>query len=104
VEQKQLEKLIQGMTMKRKAVWYGGLLVVVVAACCIGFEWETSAALANDDESSSSSHPPLHCDLYIAESTIPNAGLGIFTGVGRKEGESVGNGDLCLPLIDIEVS
>jgi hypothetical protein len=92
------------MAMTRKAVWYRGLLVVVVAACWIGVEWETSAALADDDKSSSLSNPPLHCDLYIAESTIPNAGLGIFTGVGKKEGDTVGNGDLCLPLIDIEVS
>jgi hypothetical protein len=41
------------------------------------------------------------CDLYIAESTIPNAGLGIFTSVKKEKGKTVGNGDTCLPLIDI---
>ena len=41
------------------------------------------------------------CDLYIAESTIPNAGLGIFTSVPKEKGEAVGNGDITLPLVDI---
>jgi hypothetical protein len=91
------------MTMTRKAEWYRGKLVVVVVACCIGVGGDTSAVLAKDDESLSLSHPPLQCDLYMAESTIPNAGLGIFTGVDRNEGDTVGDGDLCLPLIDIEV-
>lgn len=100
------------MKMTRKSEWYRRQLVVVVVACCIGVGWDTlsssAAALANNDDSSStlSTSPPpplLQCDLYMAESTIPHAGLGIFTGVDRKEGDTVGNGDLCLPLIDIEV-
>jgi hypothetical protein len=41
------------------------------------------------------------CDLYMAESTIPNAGLGIFTSISKEKGETVGNGDICLPFIDI---
>jgi hypothetical protein len=43
----------------------------------------------------------LECDLYIAESTIPNSGLGIFAGVEKRVGESVGNGDVCFPLIEL---
>ena len=39
------------------------------------------------------------CGLYIAESTIPNAGLGTFTGKPREKGEQVDHGDLCIPLI-----
>ena len=37
----------------------------------------------------------------IAASTIPNAGLGIFSTVPRRKGESVGNGDKAIPLIDL---
>ena len=37
----------------------------------------------------------------IAESTIPNAGLGIFSTVELRRGETVGNGDKAIPLIDI---
>ena len=44
----------------------------------------------------------IQCDLYIAESTIPNAGLGIFTAKAREPGESVGNGDICIPQIDLD--
>jgi hypothetical protein len=41
------------------------------------------------------------CSLYMAESTIPHAGLGIFTGVPRKPGDTVGNGDVLIPVIDL---
>jgi hypothetical protein len=44
----------------------------------------------------------MECDLYIAESTIPNAGVGIFTAKPLEPGESVGNGDVCIPQIDID--
>lgn len=44
--------------------------------------------------------PPIQCDLMIAESTIPNAGLGIFSTVDLQEGSSVGNGDKAIPIID----
>ena len=42
----------------------------------------------------------LECDLYIAESTLPNAGLGIFTTVSKEKGDAIGNGDVALPFID----
>ena len=44
----------------------------------------------------------LECDLYIAESTIPNAGLGVFSTVEKKVGDNVGNGDVCFPLIELD--
>lgn len=50
-----------------------------------------------NDEGSS---PPISCNIYLAESTIPNAGLGIFTAVELNEGDTVGHGDVCLPIID----
>jgi hypothetical protein len=44
---------------------------------------------------------PLECGLYIAKSTIPNAGLGIFTGIQKSKGDLIGNGDKAIPLVDI---
>ena len=45
---------------------------------------------------------PLRCDLYIADSTMPNAGLGVFTTKNIKPGQAVGNGDVFLPIFDLE--
>lgn len=42
------------------------------------------------------------CELYMATSTIPNAGLGIFSAIERKPGEAVGEGDVCIPLLELE--
>jgi hypothetical protein len=41
------------------------------------------------------------CGLYLAESTIPNAGLGIFTAIAKKPNDVLGSGDVCIPNIDI---
>lgn len=46
-----------------------------------------------------SSTPP-QCGLYLAESTIPGAGLGIYTATEKQPGDSVGRGDVCLPVMD----
>lgn len=43
----------------------------------------------------------IECDLYMAESTIPNAGLGIFSAVERNPGDTVGHGDICIPILDL---
>lgn len=42
------------------------------------------------------------CTLYLAKSTIENAGIGVFTAVPLKKGEHVGNGDVCIPIKDLE--
>jgi hypothetical protein len=41
------------------------------------------------------------CTLYMAQSTIPHAGLGIFTGIPRAPGETLGSGDVLIPVIDL---
>ena len=38
----------------------------------------------------------------MAPSTIPGAGLGVFTGIDRKVGDIVGQGDVILPISDSE--
>lgn len=43
----------------------------------------------------------IECDLYLAESTIPHAGLGIFSAIELVPGDPVGGGDVCLPIFDL---
>jgi len=43
----------------------------------------------------------LECELYIAESTIPNAGIGIFSGVAKSVNDVIGNGDKAIPLVEV---
>mmetsp|Transcript_37958 Transcript_37958/g.92400 ORF Transcript_37958/g.92400 Transcript_37958/m.92400 type:complete len:765 (-) Transcript_37958:102-2396(-) len=56
---------------------------------------------ADPKSSGSKSDKPLQCDLYLAPSTIPNAGQGIFSGVEKDLDDTIGNGDKALPLIDL---
>jgi hypothetical protein len=42
------------------------------------------------------------CGIYMALSTIPGAGLGSFTGVDRQEGDVISDGDVMLPIYDLE--
>lgn len=41
------------------------------------------------------------CQLYLAQSTIPNAGLGVFAGTNYKYGDMIGRvGDAAFPTVD----
>jgi hypothetical protein len=42
------------------------------------------------------------CKLFMAPSTISNAGLGVFTVHPVKVGETIGYGDVILPFVDFE--
>jgi hypothetical protein len=41
------------------------------------------------------------CQIFMAESTIPGAGVGIFSAVDRHPGDSIGRPDICIPVIDM---
>jgi hypothetical protein len=43
---------------------------------------------------------PDTCGIYLAESTIPGAGLGIFTALPREVDDEIGYGDIMIPIID----
>mmetsp|Transcript_27705 Transcript_27705/g.67436 ORF Transcript_27705/g.67436 Transcript_27705/m.67436 type:complete len:101 (+) Transcript_27705:191-493(+) len=43
----------------------------------------------------------IKCDLFMAESTIPIAGLGVFSVIERNPGDIVGYGDRCIPILDL---
>ena len=40
------------------------------------------------------------CGTYLAESTIPGAGLGMFTGHDFSTGEEITPGDIILPILE----
>jgi len=42
------------------------------------------------------------CRLYLAQSTIPGAGLGIYTGIDVGVGEQIAESDIVVPLADHE--
>jgi hypothetical protein len=54
---------------------------------------------SNNDNKKENKH--YECGLYIAQSTIPNAGMGIFTATAKKPLDPLGSGDVCIPAIDI---
>ena len=41
------------------------------------------------------------CTLYLAQSSIPNAGLGVYTSVDFKKGDYIGEGELMIPITDL---
>jgi hypothetical protein len=41
------------------------------------------------------------CEVYLANSTIPNAGLGIFSAIELNPGDIVGEGDVCIPITQL---
>ena len=54
----------------------------------------SSLLVGNDDNE-------IECGLYMAESTIPNAGLGMFVGNrALKPGDVVTTDDLLIPVIE----
>ena len=40
------------------------------------------------------------CRIWIAESSIEGAGLGVYSGVAIKSGQIVGEPDIVIPLVD----
>ncbi|KAL7545600.1 hypothetical protein ACHAWF_008953 [Thalassiosira exigua] len=68
---------------------------IPLATALVLFEGLASAAVGDGAGAA-------QCSLYLAQSTIENAGLGVFTGVPLREDDLVGLGDLALPITDID--
>ena len=62
----------------------------------------SSISLTTGDDVPSVTVEYPNCRLFLAESTIPNAGLGIFTGIDLQEGDSVAEPDIIVPLQDYD--
>ena len=63
----------------------------------------SECAVTNDHTSDHHQHqhePYSQCGLYLAESTIPGAGLGAFTGIDRRPGDVIGRGEVMVPIYD----
>ena len=64
---------------------------------------DDAAAAAIISNTTSSRDPQIpKCNLYMAESTIPGAGIGIFTTQPIHKGQPIGNGDVYIPILDLE--
>jgi hypothetical protein len=48
------------------------------------------------------SSPQYQCELFLAESTLPNSGLGMFSGVEKKPNDTIGDGDLAFLTLDFD--
>ena len=83
------------------------VIVLLLILCCAEASTAASNTSNNDDTEDSSCRATTAtattatCGLYLAESTIPGAGLGIFTGVEKWPGDAVGYGDVCIPMVDM---
>jgi hypothetical protein len=93
--------------------WTGGVRAAEVdtetaetQTCEAGTSTDTNGTCstmdAPDEQKSPEGKKYPECGLYIAESTIPNAGVGIFTAVAKKPMDPLGSGDVCIPNIDIK--
>jgi hypothetical protein len=61
----------------------------------------TTAQLLPADQLVAAQSEQSQCGLFLAPSSIPGAGLGIFAGDRRfAQGETVGMGDLVIPIVD----
>lgn len=61
---------------------------------------EDNKAVIEDSLPSTSTHDT-SCRVYIAPSSIPGAGMGIFAGESFKYGDEVTTADAVVPLVDL---
>ena len=52
----------------------------------------------------SSSRGPLECGIWLAPSSLPGAGLGVYAGRNFSLGEKVVEGDVAIPVVDLEIN
>jgi hypothetical protein len=71
------------------------------AGTCSSDSVNNDGVCQDPGDSEADDSPKQQCSLYMAPSTIPHAGLGIFTGVPRYPGDSLGSGDVLIPVIDL---
>lgn len=95
------------MSNKQK---FRAVLFLVVASCLLASVEECPAPssmldvmeVENEKRDETIMAPQdLECHLYLAPSTIEGAGLGIFSAVDKEPGDTVGNGDVCIPVAEL---
>lgn len=76
------------------------LVLVLVASSSTGRADEDTTCTAPGTCSPTELVQPA-CGLYLAPSTIPQAGLGVFTAEAKSTGDRISYGDICFPYIDM---
>lgn len=61
--------------------------------------WETLTSMLSNDKQQTSQPA---CRSYLAPSSLPGAGLGMFAGKDFVQGEHVTTGDAVVPLLDVD--
>lgn len=64
----------------------------------IGHQQEEADSVSSTTTDNNIQHQ--ECGIYLAPSTIPGAGLGMFAGRPFKEGDTVTTGDIVIPMVD----
>ena len=73
------------------AVSFRGVMLSMLLLVLLFATSTTTTTNAAAETTDSAAKPnPLECELYIADSTIPGAGTGIFSGVAKDVGDLIG--------------
>merc|ERR1712176_702223 len=84
------------MGMRKVMVQISSKRMCALASCLLSFPHPIHAKIPASEKSNAT------CELYLATSSIPNAGMGIFTGMDILEGDLISAPDICLPIMDLK--
>lgn len=117
LQARQCQSLLPKQRTPRVATTLVLWVVVAVASLCSNFarataeekDGEESCWVDNMNTCTTSTSTPQtptnECQLYLAPSTIPGAGLGVFTAIEQTAGTTLrgryGGADICWPYIDL---
>lgn len=62
----------------------------------------TATAASSTNITTTTSSSPPSCGVYLAPSTIPGAGLGMFAGQDFQKGDQVTYGDIIIPIVELQ--
>ena len=77
------------------------LYIVIIIILANSMATKSESISEQQQQQHQSSHSLQRCSLYIAPSTIPGAGLGVFTSVAMSDGTVLGAPDVIIPIVDI---
>ncbi|KAL3938258.1 MAG: hypothetical protein SGBAC_006800, partial [Bacillariaceae sp.] len=74
-----------------------------LAFCSILLTYLSCADAMEEESNDEKTHDNSKCGVYLAPSSIPHAGLGMFAGHrDYKTGEQVTDGDIVIPIFEME--
>ena len=88
------------LVCRSSSLWALFLFVVFVANAAANEEQQQGS---NDSETKNEPYDPdLECGIWLAPSTIPNTGFGMFAGKDFKEGDLLAK-EMVVPLVDMDL-